>query len=74
MKKMHSQTTRRSAFLAFALVACNLARAGDNAATYFAVSPGALADVKARLAAGDKSLQPALKNLLKGADQDATQR
>jgi len=35
---------------------------------YFGVKPGLLAESKARLAAGDQTLQPALKNLLEAAD------
>lgn len=44
----------------------NLAQVADT--TYFAASPGALADVKARLAAHDASLQPALSALAQEAD------
>ena len=68
MKKILSQT-KRIAFGVFVLVACNLALAGEGAANYFFAAPGELAEVKARLAAGEQSLQPALKNLVKEADK-----
>jgi Alginate lyase len=48
-------------------VAGGLVRAEDT--SYFAASPGALAAVKARLAAHDDSLQPALKALIRSADK-----
>ncbi len=46
---------------------CRMVRAGN--ASYFAASPGALAEAKARLAAHDKSLQTALKALIREADK-----
>jgi Alginate lyase len=61
--------TKRVALIAFVIVFCNLAWAGDGSVNYYFATPGALAEVKARLAAGDKSLQPALKNLVKEADK-----
>jgi hypothetical protein len=53
----------------FVLAVCGLAQAVETSPRYFAVSPGALAGVKARLAGGDLSLQPALGRLLKEADE-----
>ena len=53
---------------ALILASCCLARA-EAPPRYFGASPDALAAVKARLAAGDKSLQPALKKLVKDADE-----
>jgi Alginate lyase len=44
-----------------------LERAGD--AIYFAASPGAMAEAKARLAAHDPTLQPALKALISAANK-----
>jgi hypothetical protein len=49
------------------LLTC-VAHARDNIPTYFEAQPRVLAEVKARLAAGDKSLQPALDALVKQAD------
>ncbi len=55
-----------------------LASSGFTAATaataqaeprYFSVRPGALVESKARLAAGDAALQPALRSLVKNADE-----
>lgn len=51
------------------LCASGFARAGDAAPIYFAASPGALAEAKARLAAHDESLPPALKALIRAADR-----
>ena len=45
------------------------ARAGELSPRYFGASPGALAKVKAQLAASDPSLQRALKNLVADADE-----
>jgi len=50
------------------IVASWVTQAEEVSPRYFGVKPGALAEVKARLTAGDKSLQPALKNLLEDAD------
>jgi hypothetical protein len=52
------------------LAACGIAKAGDESPRYFGDSPGALAEVKSRLAAHDESLQPALNVLVKEADHD----
>jgi hypothetical protein len=52
------------------LVACQMAHAAEVQPHYFGASPGVLTNVKARLATGDKSLLPALKNLLKDAEDD----
>ena len=59
----------RSIFIVFLLTLCRLARAAENLPQYFSVNPGALADVKSRLAAHDESLQPALKALISSADK-----
>jgi hypothetical protein len=61
--------TKRFALIFFILTIGGLARAGEPTPNYFAVSPGTLADVKARLAGHDESLQPALKALVKAADK-----
>jgi len=53
----------------FLAVAGGLAQADETSPCYFAVSPGTLAEVKARLAAHDESLQPALSALIKSADK-----
>jgi hypothetical protein len=56
--------------LALLLLAyCGVARAGDDSPRYYGSRPGALAEVKSRLAAHDESLQPALNHLLKEADE-----
>ncbi len=67
MKKLLTHLARRIAFIWFVLAACGLAKADDNSPRYFAVSPGALPEVKARLAAHDESLQPAFKALVRAA-------
>ena len=46
--------------------------AAEISPAYFAVSPGALAETKSRLAAHDESLQPALKALVKAANEALT--
>jgi hypothetical protein len=46
-----------------------VARAAESAPRYFLACPGAMAGVKARLAAGDATLQPALRALVKSADE-----
>ena len=51
------------------LATCRMARAEEPLPRYFGVRPGALADVKARLAGGDQSLQPALRTLVKEAEK-----
>ena len=51
------------------IVASWVTQAQEVSPRYFGVKPGALAEVKARLAAGNKSLQPALKNLLEDAEE-----
>jgi hypothetical protein len=43
--------------------------AHTTAPRYYAAAPGALEATKARLAAGDKSLEPALRQLVRDADQ-----
>lgn len=48
--------------------ACCFAQSEAVSPRYFAVRSGTLAQVKARLAGGDESLQPALKNLVNEAD------
>ena len=55
-------------FLLFTLIACELARA-ESLPNYFAASPGALAEAKARLAAHDPALQPAFDALVSAADR-----
>ncbi len=47
----------------------SLATATELAPRYFAAPPGALAEAKARLAAGDPVLKRALKNLVEGAEE-----
>ena len=61
--------TGRIILFVFILAACGIAKAGDESPRYFGASPGALAEVKARLAAHDESLQPALNTLLRAADR-----
>jgi hypothetical protein len=56
-----------SSLIVCLLLTC-VAHARDNILTYFEAQPRVLAEVKARLAAGDKSLQPALDALVKQAD------
>ena len=50
----------------------SLLKADDASPRYFGAPPGALASVKARLAARDESLQPALKALVTAADKALT--
>ena len=59
--------TRRIALLLLAATA--FARAEDTGPRYFSARTGALAEVKARLAAGDKTLQSALRALVERADK-----
>ena len=61
--------THRIGLILLLVVNGCLAHAETNAPQYFATRPGALLESKARLAAGDASLQPALKTLLKAADK-----
>jgi hypothetical protein len=61
--------TKRITFILFILAIYGLAKADEISPRYFAVSPGALAEAKARLAAHDGALQPALKALVKAADK-----
>jgi hypothetical protein len=61
--------TMRATFILFVFVACGLARGNETSPHYFAVSPGTLAEVKARLAAHDASLQPAVKALIEEANK-----
>ncbi len=65
--KFLTTLTKLIEVILFILVTGGLGRAGD--VRYFAASPGALADVKARLAAHDETLQPALKALIRAADK-----
>src|SRR5271170_8141122 len=51
------------------LTTCWMARAEQPMPRYFSVSPGALAEAKARLAGGDQLLQPALRDLVEQADE-----
>lgn len=51
------------------LAGVSLATATELAPRYFAAPPGALAETKARLAAGDPVLKRALKNLVEGAEE-----
>ena len=69
MKGVCAPLTGRIASIWLVLVACQLAMAGEDAPRYFAVRPGALAETRARLIAHDASLQPALKALVRAADQ-----
>jgi Alginate lyase len=59
----------RSIFLVFLLTLSQLAQADEPLPRYFAANPGALAAVKARLAAHEPSLQPVLKALISSADK-----
>ena len=52
----------------FILAVCGLTQAVETSPFYFGVNPGALDQVKDRLAGGDQSLQPALNRLLREAD------
>jgi hypothetical protein len=61
--------TKRTAFILLILAVCGLANANEISPRYFAVSPGALPEAKARLAARDESLQPALKALVRAANE-----
>jgi hypothetical protein len=65
--KIHVNLSPWICFVLCLLVASGLARAAD--VNYFAANPGALAEVKSRLAAHDDSLQPAFKALLREADK-----
>jgi hypothetical protein len=47
----------------------DIARAEQSSPTYYGVSPGVLSKVRARLAAGDPALQPALKAMTDEADE-----
>jgi hypothetical protein len=67
--KISFNMTKQIAFILFITAICGLAKAEDISPRYFAASPGALAEVKSRLAAHDKSLQPALAALIKAADK-----
>jgi|GEM_PF-192374 len=60
---------KRILFILALLVSYPQLRADQTAPRYFAASPGALAKVKARLAAQDPSLQPALKALVHAAEK-----
>lgn len=55
-------------FTLLILASCRLLSAAEVSPHFFGARSGALAEVKARLAAGDKSLSPALKNLVADAD------
>jgi len=57
------------ALILLVLTAGCFAQARETSPCYFGVKPGALARAKARLTAGDKSLQPALKALLNAGDE-----
>ena len=60
---------KRMPFILLLLAVCGLAQAEETLPRYFAVSPGALGNVKTRLAAHDPLLQPALAALVKVADK-----
>jgi hypothetical protein len=61
--------TKRISFLLVLLAICGLTRADIVSPQFFAANPGALAQVKSRLAAHDELLQPALDALVKAADR-----
>jgi Alginate lyase len=52
-----------------AIATIHLASAGEISPRYFGASPGALAEVKARLSSHDGTLQPALQKLVREADK-----
>ena len=56
------------ALVAGFLVAAAPVHARDPGDAFFSARPGALATAKARLAAGDATLRPALESLVKNAD------
>ena len=60
---------KRLLLFSLAIALCWAAQAQEPPPRYFGVSPGGLAQARARLAAGDKSLQPALKALTHEADE-----
>ncbi len=70
MTKSVTHTTIRIIFVLFILAGCALAQPSETGTSprYFGVRPGALAEAKSRLAGGDASLQPALRNLVEQAD------
>ncbi len=59
--------TKRITLIVLVFATCCFAPAQDASPRYFGVKWGALAEVKARLTAGDKALPPALKHLEKEA-------
>ena len=61
--------TQHLTFILLVLSTCRMAWTEEPSPRYFGVRPGALAEAKARLAGGDPSLQPALENLVKEADE-----
>ena len=60
---------RRFTLILVVLTTWQMARAEQPMPRYFGVTPGALAEAKARLAGGDQLLQPALKKLVEQADE-----
>ena len=64
--------TKPTTLILLILAVCRVAMAGEIPPRYFVVSPGALAATKSRLAAHDESLQPALRALVKAADEALT--
>ena len=64
--------TSRFTCILFILAFCRFAPADEITPRYYGVSPGVLVEVKARLAARDESLKPALKALVNEADKALT--
>ncbi len=60
---------KRGAIILVALAAYGQAKAAGPGPDYFAVAPGALAEVKSRLAAHDEALQSAFKALVRSAEK-----
>lgn len=69
MKTLFNRGVKRILLGLVWLGVVGFAQAGEIVPRYFAVSPGTLVEVKARLAAQDAALQPAFKALIKAADR-----
>ncbi len=61
--------TKSLALIFLILTTCQAARTAEPLPRYFGARPGSLADAKARLARGDRSLQPALTSLVEEAKE-----
>ena len=59
---------KKTIFILLLLTCCQILAAAEVSPHFFGVRPGTLAEVTARLAAGDRELQPALSNLVQEAE------